>query len=654
MPKAYVYARFSSKGQKDGTSIERQQEYAAEYVAQHPELGLTLVDVKTYEDLGVNAFRGRNAQAGALNRFIGHVRDGTVESGSWLLIEDFSRLSRAGIGFTHDLIKTLNELGITIVLVRHGLTYQPGDLVNNELAWVQLVFGAKGAHGESDRKSDHLKRSRALRRQAQRDGLKKTGGRHPAWLELKENPAPEENPYREVPEKVAVVREIFNLAEAGMHRTAIWKHVHGDDAGEQKELVNQSAIAKHLNSNGTSSFDAARRHGGYQGWKQSQIRHILTSRTVLGEFQPGMYKYDGSGARHWIPEGPPIKGFYPIIIEESQFNTVQKRLSENKATNLRNAKKGGVANLFAGLLRCAICDGNISIGSGGSGNKKVHTRYCVCDNGRRKMRGVPCDSSSWRLEQVEALILQHMKGVNFRDCVERAANGPGHKSKRAQLGREKADLESRISDLNQRLEQLTLNMLHPQNPASMKERMRGMYAEHEQELGTLADKLEDVRQREDALTRSRATPKTIKKIIDELDSLPDDQKELARLALSEQIRYVVRNIYLEIDRNVRIRAALKETGMPANRVEEIIEQRGRTQHYQKGVSGKVDDREKSITMHFMDNEVRVVFENGVMRAEALGELTLAMLEAGIQNEIDELIHNQDVEEDFGYVWRDPQ
>ena len=61
-PKAYSYIRFSTPEQAKGTSYERQLEAAQAFAG---ERGLELAEA-TYEDLGVSAYRNKNAQKGAL------------------------------------------------------------------------------------------------------------------------------------------------------------------------------------------------------------------------------------------------------------------------------------------------------------------------------------------------------------------------------------------------------------------------------------------------------------------------------------------------------------------------------------------------------------------------------------------------------------
>ncbi|BDA18316.1 recombinase family protein [Aeromonas caviae] len=89
--KCYPYIRFSTKKQEFGTSYARQSDIES-FLERH-----SLVVDTTLEDLGVSAFRGKNATQGQLGCFIDLVQSGLVEPNSILLIENFDRLSRQKI-----------------------------------------------------------------------------------------------------------------------------------------------------------------------------------------------------------------------------------------------------------------------------------------------------------------------------------------------------------------------------------------------------------------------------------------------------------------------------------------------------------------------------------------------------------------------------
>ena len=74
--KAYSYVRFSTPDQIKGDSFERPTRKAAEYAR-----GLELDTTLTFRNLGVSAFRGKNAQNGALKAFL----DGVEQTFSALL-----------------------------------------------------------------------------------------------------------------------------------------------------------------------------------------------------------------------------------------------------------------------------------------------------------------------------------------------------------------------------------------------------------------------------------------------------------------------------------------------------------------------------------------------------------------------------------------
>jgi Resolvase, N terminal domain len=88
LPRAYSYIRFSTPQQAKGDSHRRQADKAARYAAEH---GLVLDAELNLTDLGVSAYRGKNAKTGALGVFLRAVEDGTVPRGSFLLIENIDR-----------------------------------------------------------------------------------------------------------------------------------------------------------------------------------------------------------------------------------------------------------------------------------------------------------------------------------------------------------------------------------------------------------------------------------------------------------------------------------------------------------------------------------------------------------------------------------
>ncbi len=79
--KAYSYIRFSTPEQLKGDSLRRQLESSRKYALEH-----NLVLDESLRDLGVSAFKGKNATEGALKRFMELIDAGQVERGSILIL----------------------------------------------------------------------------------------------------------------------------------------------------------------------------------------------------------------------------------------------------------------------------------------------------------------------------------------------------------------------------------------------------------------------------------------------------------------------------------------------------------------------------------------------------------------------------------------
>src|SRR5215813_6027456 len=133
MPKAYSYLRFSTPEQLKGDSYRRQTQMAADYARKH---SLQLDQSLTFEDLGVSAFRSKNAKTGALRAFLDAVEAGVIPKGSHLLVESMDRISRDEIVAAQGLFLSIIGAGITLVTLidnrqfsRESVNANPVDLI---------------------------------------------------------------------------------------------------------------------------------------------------------------------------------------------------------------------------------------------------------------------------------------------------------------------------------------------------------------------------------------------------------------------------------------------------------------------------------------------------------------------------------------------
>lgn len=68
----------------------------------------------------MSAFRGASIERGALAAFIKVVEDGSIRCGSYLLVENFDRLSRAEVHIALQLLLRLVSAGIVVVTPMDG------------------------------------------------------------------------------------------------------------------------------------------------------------------------------------------------------------------------------------------------------------------------------------------------------------------------------------------------------------------------------------------------------------------------------------------------------------------------------------------------------------------------------------------------------
>lgn len=358
-PLAFAYVRFSSEKQSSGSSVERQLEKAREYALEH---GLELDD-KTYLDLGVSAFRGKNAVEGKLGVFIAAVEAGRIPKGSYLLVENFDRMSRNVISEAQALLLNLVNRGINVVTMRDGHVFSK-----------ETIDGADGAHKmiisvlEMIRAREESKRKAELVSKgwdkARKDKPIMTR-MAPAWLSTEDKKTWIVNE-----DRARVVRRIFKMAH--------------------DEGLGTPSIARRLNDENVPTF------GGADGWSAGVVAHILRNKAVTGILE--------------TPKVAAREGYYPVIVERSIFDTTSALLSKRNFAPGPRAK-GRVGNLFAGRAYCGICGARMK-----SVSQKAGALYIHCDNAY-KGNG-KCDAKRVAYHAFEQEILQHLINAQHRSLFD--------------------------------------------------------------------------------------------------------------------------------------------------------------------------------------------------------------------------------------------
>lgn len=376
-PTCYSYVRFSQLSQSEGGSLERQSMTAQEYADKE---GLTLDTSLKFQDLGVSAYKGKNARQGALKEFMEAVESGKIKAGSYLLIEDMDRLTRLPVMEGFDVFQRILRSGITVVTLKNGTKYSTESIAENWTSIMPVLFDMSRGWGESDRKSYLLTKAWKKKKEAA-EKLKPMGDNAPMWLAYVEGDKAGEASYRLIPDRVAVVRRIFKLSVEGYGHSSI------------TSMLNQEGV-KPFRRPGKDTKDNKR-----STWGVTSVARLLGNRSVLGEYQP--WSVAGSLTKR-TKSGPAVPGYYPPIVELDLFNRVQDAIESRRIHGAKKQTKH--FNLWAGIGVCAGCGAALCLNKKGVSrlDKDVPLTYLICSN---REKGV-CQETGVRLDRSEAVFLE--------------------------------------------------------------------------------------------------------------------------------------------------------------------------------------------------------------------------------------------------------
>jgi DNA invertase Pin-like site-specific DNA recombinase len=353
--RAYSYVRFSTPSQAAGASRQRQMEKAAKYALDH---GLTLDTELNMTDLGVSAFRGKNARTGALGGFLEAVDKGYVPKGSYLLIENMDRLSRADILTAQGLFSLLIGNGITVVTLTNGEAYSKARLDREPEVILLVVLELIRANKESVRKSQMVGDAKARKKKRLAEhGIEGEPYTRvtPAWITWRED----EKRYELIKERAPIVKEMFD-------RTA---------AGE-----GLARIARDFNQRGVPTWTQPGKRRTADHWRTSYIRKVLTSTAPIGTFTPHTTTHDEDTKARRDEKMEPIENMFPAAVDAETYWRVNRRLS-TKAPRGKHASQEP-KSIVSGIAFCATCGHAVTRVS------KGEYVYLVCS--RANMRAGGC------------------------------------------------------------------------------------------------------------------------------------------------------------------------------------------------------------------------------------------------------------------------
>lgn len=362
-PKAYSYLRFSTPEQAKGDSLRRQTELSKEWASRR---GITFDEELTFQDLGVSAFRGDNAETGKLGEFLEAVRAGVVSKGSYLLIESLDRLSRDRPRKAVRLMEDIVEAGITLVTMADRREYTAKDIDADPMLFLMAYLVAVRANEESLTKSKRLAAAWSNKRHKAAEG-KVITTKIPSWLEVVEKRG--ERTFKINQHKAKIVKNVFKMAKSGM---------------------GQHAIAKKLNEDEVPTF------GGSEFWHRSYIAKLLSNEAVIGTYIPNRIEHhDGRKVR---AAQKPITSYFPNVVSKQLFESVQVMASHRPRGK---AREGVVRNMLAGLAVCTLCGSSMTrVVKGPKGGRPK----LVCTKAKA---GAGCEYHAVDLDKIEEALVTH-------------------------------------------------------------------------------------------------------------------------------------------------------------------------------------------------------------------------------------------------------
>jgi DNA invertase Pin-like site-specific DNA recombinase len=491
---AYSYIRFSSKKQEENDSVRRQTELTRAYCERR---GLTLFKT-TFRDLGLSAFRGKNALLGNLGLFLKLVGQGSVQPGSILIVESLDRITRQGVEEGLDLIKRILKAGINIVTLLPEREFDARSVKSLADGLLEIQFHLERAAAESELKSQRVaakwrEKQRCARAGAFQPPSERLGRasrcltrRLPSWLMVVDGTIVA------IEERAKVVRQIFQWSAGGYGTCQI--------------------VAK-LTAAGIPAF-------GGKDWLTQYIGKIIRDKRARGEYQP---RTAGKA------DGPAVPGYFPAVVTDKLWLKANAQLVSRTR---RRSQPGKYVNLFSGLLHNARQAGDTYLaatnrGNRGFGNSEGTLHRVLVSTGGTQGRG---GRLSFPLDVFERALLSVLAEVDVQELFP--PEGPP-----AALESERLEAELQATrDFKQAVED-----------EMVKRRDRGKVADDFELRDRLAAEITDLDQR---LTLARIREvhppaeswKEAKTLLAALDRAKD--KVTARTRLKAALRRVVKGIWL--------------------------------------------------------------------------------------------------------------
>jgi DNA invertase Pin-like site-specific DNA recombinase len=511
MAKVYSYCRFSAKHQAKGSSIDRQIEKQEAWLKRHPEH--TLDTNLQLRDLATSGYHGLNLKdGGALAGFIALVeRDNSpIEKGSILLIEALDRFSRLPPTEVQPIFYELVKSGIVVQTLVPEQTITAENI--NDPATLYPITGYMIAAYEQSKQKAYWSSNAWKSARAKAKEGKIIKGVCPHWLIWDERLGK----YRTKDGAKETITYIFESVANG---------------------IGQKQIAHELNRKKCKLFSKAKH------WYPASIGWLIPNRQLLGEYQCHTFKAKAKARAERIPEGLPIKDYYPRVIEDELFhraNGVRMGRQKQRGPNVL------FCNLFVGLVFGV--DGFPCWVKGAKAKRRnsVYVQHRFTSQGRvlHIPNACPVGIDYWI---VEKMVLSTLTEIKTEDIAPRKTDDGALLKQIAT----RDGIEKRLGELRQALTNLSPKAMPIPDVLSA-------ITEFKEQRALLNEKIERLQQEQAAIEDKPL--QQAKDLLELIDSKPDKEKHLLRLKLRGLIATLIERITLDpykVGRECRVRIVVE-------------------------------------------------------------------------------------------------
>lgn len=414
--KAFSYTRWSSEIQSGNTSKNRQGSFTKEVCN---ELGLTLVD--TVIDDGVSAREGLNLQSNFSTLL------DIVNPSDYIIIEEWSRLSRAGFWTAVDAIRPLINKGIHIVVGRDedgALMVLDKSNIDKRSIINKMLDGLNQARQENESRINKLISSHMSYRDKIKAGEYVPMAYPAPWLKC-----PRANNGR-------CLKEGQYILDEEMVKSVVKAYDMFVNQG-----LSMNRITNILNAEKVPTVTFKGKTRGKK-WSISTLKLLLRNKEVIG-----YYVHIRNGVVEWESK------VFPVIIPEDWYWRAQELHRQH--CKYKGRVNIGFVNVLSGILKCQ-CGGGMSyhINCEGYKSKVVGEKhkYFMCNQAIYKT--CPGKFSTIKVVRVEAAIRiilsksSYMKEILDTDPTIQPSQIPLYEAELLKVGKQRKNLYNVIKSMD--------------------------------------------------------------------------------------------------------------------------------------------------------------------------------------------------------------